>query len=98
LFERLPIQCHSSAAQLEILAKANHLECIMAEVPVSWMPPANPPLDPVEKQRGRDMRRLFFRPEFDQALVANGPSSSSPLSGGAGNKNKQELHFLNILW
>jgi glycosyltransferase involved in cell wall biosynthesis len=69
IFERLPLQSDSSVAQLEILAKANHLECIMAEVPVSWLPPRNLPPDPIEKQAGRELRRLFFEPTFEKVQV-----------------------------
>ncbi len=68
IFRRIPIQAHSSAALIEILAKANHLECIMAEVPVSWVPPKISPADPVDKDAARELRRLFFSPDFGPAL------------------------------
>lgn len=64
VLERLTIQCHSSAAQIEILAKANHLECLMAEVPVSWVASTRPSIDPIENQVGEELRRLFFEPQF----------------------------------
>ena len=67
VLERLPIQCDSSLAQIEILAKVNHLERIMAEVPVSWIPSRNPTLDPVEKAAAMEWRRLFFEPDFGPA-------------------------------
>jgi glycosyltransferase involved in cell wall biosynthesis len=68
---RLPIECHSSAAQIEVLAKANHLECIMAEVPVSWVPPATVAEDPVERSAATELRHLFFEPDFGPAQTAN---------------------------
>jgi glycosyltransferase involved in cell wall biosynthesis len=64
ILERLTIQSDSAAALIEILAKANHLECLMAEVPVSWVPPQKPPLDPVERKGGQELRLLFFQPVF----------------------------------
>jgi glycosyltransferase involved in cell wall biosynthesis len=70
VLERLTIQCNSGVAQIEILAKANHLECIMAEVPVSWVPSRNRTLDPVEKTAGKELRRLFFDPDFPPVTVA----------------------------
>jgi glycosyltransferase involved in cell wall biosynthesis len=71
IFKRLPIQCRSSAAQIEVLAKANHLEFIMAEVPVSWVPPRNMPVDPVDTGAGKELRQLFSAPDFGPApLIA----------------------------
>ncbi len=67
VFRRIPIQCQSSAAHIEILAKANHLECIMAEVPVSWEPSKSVALDTVESRYWKELRRLFRRPEFGPA-------------------------------
>jgi glycosyltransferase involved in cell wall biosynthesis len=67
ILQRLPIQSNSSVAQIEILAKANHLECVMAEVPVSWVPLKNPIVDPVEQRGGQELRRLFFAPDFGTA-------------------------------
>jgi glycosyltransferase involved in cell wall biosynthesis len=81
ILERLPIQCASSVAQIEILAKANHLECIMAEVPVSWVQPASAAVDPVEKTAADEWRRLFFDPDFGHA--PNGvPSHPGPIDPG----------------
>jgi glycosyltransferase involved in cell wall biosynthesis len=67
IFDRLPIQSDSSFALIEILAKANHLECIMAEVPVSWVPARHSSHAPGETNIAQEMRRLFFKPEFGHA-------------------------------
>jgi glycosyltransferase involved in cell wall biosynthesis len=72
IFERLPIQCDSSAALIEILAKANHLECIMAEVPVSWVPPKSSAINPIDQRVRSELKRLFFEPQF------TAPSNSLP--------------------
>ena len=66
--ERLPIQSNTSVAQIEILAKTNHLECVMAEVAVHWTPPASVLADPVEKNAAREWRRLFHDPDFGKPL------------------------------
>lgn len=73
IFQRIPLQSRGSAVQLEILAKANHLERIMAEAPVSWLPPHGS-ADPVEQECAGDLGRLFAAPAF----VA--PSSTSTSS------------------
>ncbi len=67
VLDRFIIQSNSSVAQIEILAKANHLECMMAEVPVSWVPSNLPSVDPIEGQASRELYRLFFGPEFQRA-------------------------------
>jgi glycosyltransferase involved in cell wall biosynthesis len=64
VLEGLPIQCASSLAQIEILAKANYLECLMAEVPVSWVRPAHVSVDPLDKAAAEEWRRLFVDPDF----------------------------------
>jgi glycosyltransferase involved in cell wall biosynthesis len=64
VLQRLSIQSNSSVAQIEILAKANHLECVMAEVPVSWVPPKNAILDSMDQKSSQELRRLFFAPDF----------------------------------
>lgn len=40
VFARMPLQSHGPFVQVEILAKANFMGCWMAEVPVSYQPPA----------------------------------------------------------
>lgn len=78
IFRRVPIQSRSSAAQIEILAKANHLECLMAEVPVSWVPPRNAARDTIEESAGLELRRLFFAPDFGPTILPEIPSPPFP--------------------
>ena len=80
LFDRFPVQSDSSAAQIEILAKANHLECVMAEVPVSWVPLKDAPVAPTERNVKRELRRLFSNPEF---TFQTPPLTKGGLGGGA---------------
>jgi hypothetical protein len=42
IFERMPIQSNGPFAQLEMLAKANFLGCLMAEVAVTYHPVNGP--------------------------------------------------------
>jgi glycosyltransferase involved in cell wall biosynthesis len=72
IIERLPIQCDSSAAQIEILAKANHLEFVMGEVPVQWTPSSHSYPDPVDKTVGKELRRLFSTPVFGKLVNTAG--------------------------
>ena len=67
IFQRMPIQSDGPAAQIEILAKANHLECIMAEVPVHWEPREH--VDSSDRTAGKELRKLFFNPEFGKPRV-----------------------------
>ncbi|MCI0638577.1 MAG: glycosyltransferase family 2 protein [Gemmataceae bacterium] len=70
VFRRIPIQCQTSAAHIEVVAKANHLECIMAEVPVSWAPSTSFAHDPVDNRYWKELRQLFRRPEFAPAQAS----------------------------
>jgi glycosyltransferase involved in cell wall biosynthesis len=69
VFDRLPIQSNGPFAQVEILAKANFLGCWMAEVPVTYRPPANPSLhgslNPNETYLA-EAYRLFGEPAFNR--------------------------------
>ena len=65
IFDRIPIQSNGSFVHAEILAKANFLGCLMAEVPIgrlgeSFRGVSEPPL-PNERA---DRRRVFHRPLF----------------------------------
>jgi glycosyltransferase involved in cell wall biosynthesis len=40
IFPRIPIQSNGSFAQVELLAKANFVGCLMTEVPVTYQPPS----------------------------------------------------------
>ncbi len=62
IFERLPIQAGGSFVYVEMLAKANHLSCYLAEEPVAWTPPALPASDAVSF--GDDAWRIFRDPDF----------------------------------
>lgn len=68
-FQKFPIQSQGTFAHLELLAKANHLECIMAEAPVSWIPPAQVKDDPTYAlDRKRIMRHAeFVHPHIETA-------------------------------
>lgn len=61
VFQQFPLQARGSFVHLEILAKANHLVQLMEEVPVSWMPPLQPPEDPLFSL---DASLVFRHPEF----------------------------------
>lgn len=60
MFQRLPLQSDGPFAQLEILAKANFLGCLMAEVPVSWTHSPSIP----DKWDRREVMALFRHPTF----------------------------------
>lgn len=65
VFDKIPLQCAGSAVLIEILAKANHRECLMAEVPVFWMPPPRSAVHAhADVTASAELRRLFFKPEF----------------------------------
>jgi glycosyltransferase involved in cell wall biosynthesis len=61
IFPRIPVQSKGRFADVEILAKANFLNCLLTEVEVGWQP-AETPLP-----RGAvlaDALRVFTRPDF----------------------------------
>ncbi len=61
VLRRFPIQSNGSFAHVEVLAKANHLGCWMAETPVPWTPPAQEEPDPLWAADAKLVRR---RPDF----------------------------------
>jgi hypothetical protein len=61
VLDRFPLQAQGSFAMVEMLAKANHLGCILAEVPVSWVAPAAEPFDPTFRP---DASLVFHHPDF----------------------------------
>lgn len=63
VFARLPIQSDGNFAQVEILAKANFLGCLMAEVPVTCLPSSNQPSTWLHSE----ILDLFRRPVFGEA-------------------------------
>jgi hypothetical protein len=80
IFARIPIQSNGDFAHVEILAKANHLGHVMAEVSV-----VNQPLPAVArdvskalaKQRWREGYRVFAHPDFGPALLPS-PGTTVP--------------------
>ncbi|MSU77225.1 MAG: glycosyltransferase [Gemmataceae bacterium] len=62
IFKRIPIQSGGPFLATEILAKANHLTCLLAEVPVTWNPPSHPLHDAISF--GGDAQKVFLAPDF----------------------------------
>ena len=62
LFEHLPIQSGGPFVQIEMLAKANHMGCLLAEELVAWSPPSLP--ENVGISFGHDARLVFRDPHF----------------------------------
>ncbi len=60
IFQRLPIQSSGSFVTVEMLAKANHLSCLLAEEPVAWTPALRDEALPF----GADAWRVFTNPDF----------------------------------
>lgn len=69
VFRRIPIQSRSTFVHLEILAKANHLGCMMAETPVSWLPQKTAQPEPVGTTIRSEASTLFHRPNFGPARL-----------------------------
>src|SRR5262245_32546376 len=61
VLRRFPVQSQGDFAHVEAIAKANHLGCWMAEVPVSWSPPPRKNADP---HWATDVKTIRRRPEF----------------------------------
>jgi glycosyltransferase involved in cell wall biosynthesis len=62
LFERLPIQSGGPFVNVEVLAKANHMGCLLAEEVVAWSPPSLP--ESAAISFGHDARLVFRHPLF----------------------------------
>jgi hypothetical protein len=67
MFERLPIQSGGPFMPVEMLAKANHLSCFLAETLVTWTPSALPMSDAITF--GQDARLVFGAPEFGDTIT-----------------------------
>ncbi len=67
IFQNLPLQSGGSFAQVEMLAKANHLSCYLAQEPVTWTPPVEPGSDAISF--GQDAWLVFRNPEFGVGKV-----------------------------
>src|ERR1019366_6536022 len=63
IFQHIPLQSQGSFAQIEMLAKANHLTCLIAEEPLTWTPPTQ--LVREAMSFSDDMWRVFRHPKFD---------------------------------
>jgi hypothetical protein len=61
IFRRIPLQSEGEFVHFEVLAKANFLSCVMAEVVLDWK--AIPPVEPWRTTFG-EARRVLARPEF----------------------------------
>jgi glycosyltransferase involved in cell wall biosynthesis len=86
LFDRFVIQSNGPFAQVEILAKANFLDCIMTEVPVTCRPRGPVGDDqPGWRQALAEGWQVFAHPQFRRAENAPPPASASeeqrPVSG-----------------
>jgi hypothetical protein len=62
IVQRIPMQSKGSFAQIEMLAKANHLNCLIAEEPVTWTPPPAPATEATAF--AEDAWRVFRDPDF----------------------------------
>jgi hypothetical protein len=67
VFAHLPLQSGGSFAQVEMLAKANHLSCYLAQEPVTWTPPVEPGSDAISF--GQDAWLVFRKPEFGARMT-----------------------------
>lgn len=72
IFRHIPLQSAGAFAQIEMLAKANHLTCLIAEEPVDWIPPTRPPTDAVSF--AADARRVFHEPDFGTLMPTPAPA------------------------
>ncbi len=62
VFQHLPIQSSGPFVQVEMLAKANHLSCYLAEEPVTWTLPTHALHDAISF--GQDAQAVFRAPDF----------------------------------
>jgi glycosyltransferase involved in cell wall biosynthesis len=71
IFARIPIQSDSDFVHAEVLAKANFLNCLMNEVPISWRWEAAPERDqPADRNRfWADAHRVWKQPDFGPAVL-----------------------------
>ena len=72
LFDRIPIQSDGDFVHAEILAKANFLGCLMDELPIALRPGPFPAHleSPSPVPLGKELRRVFFHPDFGPAVIA----------------------------
>jgi glycosyltransferase involved in cell wall biosynthesis len=77
IFDRIPIQSDGPFSQVEILAKANFLGCMMSDEPVSYRLERDGPgkLYAPWRQTFREMLQLIRRPDFGPAALPGAPPS-----------------------
>lgn len=68
---RIPLQSRGSFVHVELLAKSNHMECLLAEEPVRWSPPTQPSLE--ADTFSEDARLLFRQPDFGASEIEPAP-------------------------
>jgi glycosyltransferase involved in cell wall biosynthesis len=72
ILARIPIQSHGSFAHVELIAKANFLECLLGEeIPIDVVPP---PYRGDLRQWLRDAALVFHRPDFGPAVLPSAPA------------------------
>lgn len=84
VFDRLPVQSDGAFALVEVLAKANFLECQMTETAVTCGPPPAASAG-ARRQERADFRRVFGHPEFRAPILSPpaAPNQDMPgLDGG----------------
>ena len=70
ILESIPIQSNGTFVHAELLAKANFLGCLMAEVPIGRLAGAFKGVaEPPPADGWRDARSVFRRPEFAAPVV-----------------------------
>jgi hypothetical protein len=75
IFARIPIQCDSSFALIEILAKANFQGCWMAEAPVTCLASrARGDDGETPRRMRREIAQLFRAPDFGPAVLDDSPA------------------------
>jgi len=72
IFARIPIQSNGPFAQVEILAKANFLGCVMTDQPIAHSPSRTAATDPLGAPLGQTMReayKVLSKPDFGPAIL-----------------------------
>lgn len=80
VLHRFPLQCAGPMLLVEMLAKANHVECIMTEEPVTWDPPRVPAAWP--GSFAAEAWRLFREPDFTPVETHVSPAPAAPVQEG----------------
>jgi len=89
IFSRMPIQSDGSFAHAEIVAKANFLGCLIAEVPVTFEPQiSSASAESNLRKPWREAYNLFRNPDFGPAQLPEGDAVREPTP--VGGYNQQE--------